>query len=199
MKKSIINDFQLRIFDFFNFLKGPFGNGRILVDKISNLYSIIIIFYFYIFIILIFSTTTLYNSNFFSSMENLISSIKDKNTDLSDTYGFTGFLYIQAHNNKSALADFNKFISIDANNVNSLHNRGYIKLNTEDLNGSILDFNRAVRHDPTNQNIIYNRALVLKSLGQLDESLNSLNKLIKMGAISPKIYTDLGIVKQMKK
>ena len=88
-------------------------------------------------IIISFSISTIYTSNYYSSMDNFIESLKENYPNSSEAYYLSGFIYSDAKNNKAAIIDYNTALKLDPNNIYALNNRGCLKSSNNDYFGSL--------------------------------------------------------------
>lgn len=65
---------------------------------------------------------------------------------------------------RGAIADFNKAIELDPNNVRAYVNRGLAKRSLGDSRGAIVDYNKAIELDPKSANTYFNRGIAKHDL-----------------------------------
>lgn len=60
-------------------------------------------------------------------------------------------LYQKQNNNDEVIANCNKVLELDPNNIKALYRRGQVKITTQDFDKAIADFNRVMELEPTNK------------------------------------------------
>lgn len=91
-------------------------------------------------------------------------------------YHERGKAHFKQGNYDRAIADFNTFIQIDANQADAYHNRGAAYGLKGDFDRAIADFDRAIQLNPRLKRAHYNRGLAYKLKGDQDRARADFDK-----------------------
>ena len=81
--------------------------------------------------------------------------------------------------NDSALADYNKAISLKSDNFTHYVNRGNLLHEKNDYSGAIADYNKAVSLAPNDEKALFNRSLIMIEIGDYNQALKDLDRILK--------------------
>jgi tetratricopeptide (TPR) repeat protein len=117
--------------------------------------------------------------------ENLLTAVIDqdpsKNT-LSAAYFFRGNIRDRYQDYPGALADFNKSLQRNPDNVLALNNRGIVRGIMNDFEGAVKDFSQAMKLNPEYIDAYYNRGIAYYQLKEYEMACQDWEKASSMGS-----------------
>ena len=122
--------------------------------------------------------------------------IAQNNLSKVDEYNRLGKQKYEKGDYKGALADLNRAIQLDPNNVKACNSRGTVKVRVKDYQGALVDFNRAIQLDPNSAKAHINRG-ALKALQFQDNkgALADLNRAIQLDSSDADAYNNRSLLK----
>ena len=116
-----------------------------------------------------------------------------KSAASSELYSNRGKVYFDSGKIDLALIDFNKSLSIDANNADALANRGAVYGSRGNWDLCFNDLNKAVSVDPENLNALSNRGFAYFNLQDYNLAKKDYYAYIKLSPNDSDIFNSLGL------
>jgi len=110
-----------------------------------------------------------------------------------------GIEYARVGNYDEGIAEFNKAITIDPNNVNAYYNRGTVYFNKGNFDQAILDFNKAIEIEPKASNAYLNRSAAYFGKGNYDQAISDDSKVIEIDPEYAEAYISRAVAYYEKK
>jgi tetratricopeptide (TPR) repeat protein len=110
----------------------------------------------------------------------LFSHTLDVTDNNSVAYYNRGASYSHIGDDRQALADYDKALSINPRYADAYYNRGTIYLHLENYGQAIRDFDKALSVNPINANAYHNRGLANSHLGNYQQAIGDYDKTIEM-------------------
>ena len=122
--------------------------------------------------------------------------IAQNNLSKVDEYSRLGKQKYEKGDYKGALADLNRVIQLDPNNVKACNSRGTVKVKLKDYQGALVDLNRSIQLDPNFAKPYVNRG-ALKALQFQDNkgALADLNRAIQLDSRNADAYNNRSLLK----
>lgn len=111
----------------------------------------------------------------FGTMDSLVGS----HSHLAEAWGGRAMINMIMNRNDSALADYNKAISLKSDNFTHYVNRGNLLHEKNDYSGAIADYNKAVSLAPNDEKALFNRSLIMIEIGDYNQALKDLDRILK--------------------
>jgi tetratricopeptide (TPR) repeat protein len=113
-------------------------------------------------------------------------------------YYLQGYILDERHDNKSAIRAYSKAIELDANDVDSLYNRGVDLYLQGSMDAAIKDFSRTIENDSKHVSAYTNRGAALATTGKLEAALADLSKAISLNPRELNAYIARAKVRMMQ-
>ena len=108
-------------------------------------------------------------------------------------YSNRGLVYYDRGKSELALADYNRAIEINLNNVDAYNNRGLVYYDLGKLELALFDYNRAIEIDPNNVDAYNNRADIYRDRGESELALADYNRAIEIAPQLAQAYNNRGV------
>ncbi|MBO4738001.1 MAG: tetratricopeptide repeat protein [Bacteroidales bacterium] len=95
---------------------------------------------------------------------------------------------------QGAMADFEKAIALDSNNMEYINNRGLLKMDMEEYEAAIEDFNQVIGMNDKCYQAYNNRGLAQAHLLNYEEALKEFNNIISSNPDFYQVYSNKGYV-----
>ncbi|MGL5920750.1 MAG: tetratricopeptide repeat protein, partial [Bacteroidales bacterium] len=89
-----------------------------------------------------------------------------------------GIIRYNLNDLRGAMADYDRVLSLDPNNVMGLYNRGLLRAQVGDNNRAIKDFDNLLKQEPDNFFAYYNRALLRQETGDYKGAVADVSKVL---------------------
>ena len=99
-------------------------------------------------------------------------------------YSIRGAIYYRLNDFNSAVADFNKAITLNPSDYRSYYNRGLAHIKLNDFRKAVADFSGAIQLNPNDADSYYNRAVCRQRLGDNYGAKEDLNRARALGYTS---------------
>ncbi len=110
--------------------------------------------------------------------KQMMDSLILKDTTNAYFYNIRAYIHISQNEDSSALADYNKSISLDTLNPATYINRGILAYRTKDYRTAISDYDKAVVLDSTNTQALFNRGLLRTEVGDNNNAINDFSRIL---------------------
>jgi tetratricopeptide (TPR) repeat protein len=97
----------------------------------------------------------------------------------------------------SALADFDRAISINPSSLNALLWRGRVKQNSGDLDGAIADYDRVITLNPRSAHALNNRGIARQAKRDLQGAVDDFTRAISINPRLSEAYANRGVARTM--
>jgi tetratricopeptide (TPR) repeat protein len=133
-----------------------------------------------VFLLILSGTLTVYRVMIWKDSKTLLNDILIKHPNAYTALNCRGDLLLEEGNLVAALKDFDKAVSLNANNDRAFANRGRARALSGNIEGALQDLDRAVALNPKDPANYVNRGIARDISGDFTSALSDLNHAIKL-------------------
>ena len=108
-----------------------------------------------------------------------------------------GDYYYRNGDHVLAIAQFDKCIALEPNNINALLQRGFCRNLTKDFTGAIKDFSTVIELEPKHRWAYLSRGSARNKTGEYKEAIEDFNIVLQMDPTDQEAYNNRGFSKKL--
>lgn len=131
----------------------------------------------------------------------LVSASKGQTPQTAQDYVKSAVDHLQKRDTDTAMADVNKALELDSNNLDALYIRAALRTKKGDTAGVLADYNKIIELTPSTpgmEAVYHNRAMIRLQSDDVDGALDDLNKALSINPRVAELYNGRAIARLQK-